>query len=292
MPSTSRRRLLRRGSVCLAGLFAGCLGDDVTDPATETSDTPTASPTEQLPDTPQLTGTYADDPTGPAAYPNRPEDPTRETVTEYVQAFERARTENSLHASDVTDLSASARTHYDTAAHGGHYVLAMGSGYANYEDGTHADWGQLHALYFVAPDLTVRIEDRADYYFDCETVYAAEDTAENFAQQCEGTSAEYLLYNFRPEERQVTVTVEYLGENGTETALERTRAVAGTTALEQGSVTYRQGTYRVMATLDDGRAATYEWDLSLAPDGSPTVTVLVTPVGGITVRPVPFDELY
>lgn len=292
MPSTSRRQLLRSGGLCLAGPFAGCLGDDAAYPPTGTADTTTASPTESLPDAPKFTGTYADDPTGPAAYPDSPADLTRETVTEYVQAFERARTENALHASDVTDLSASARTHYDTAAHGGHYVLAMGSGYANYEDGTHADWGQLPALYFVAPDLTVRIEDRADHYFDCEEVYAADDPAENFAQGCEGTSAEYQLYNFRPEERRVTVTVEYLGGDETETALERTRTVAGTTALRQGSVTYRRGTYRVTATLDDGREATHEWDLSLAPDGSPTVTVLVTPVGGITVRTVPFDGVY
>jgi hypothetical protein len=210
----------------------------------------------------------------------------------YVQTFERARTENALHSGDVTDLSAHARTHYDTAAHGGHYVLAMGDGYANYEDGMHADWGQLPALYFVAPELTVRIEDRADYHFDCEEVYAAEDPAENFAQQCEGSDAAYLLYNLRPEERRVTVTVEYLGDERTETALERTRPIAGMTALAQESVSYRQGTHRVRATLENGREATYEWDLSFAPDGSPTVTVLVTPVGGVAIREVPFDEMY
>lgn len=243
-------------------------------------------------ETPTVTGTYADQPDGPESYPVRLDEPTRDAATEYVEEFERVRTANALHRDDVEDLHASSRSVYDTAAFGGHLLLASGSGYANYADGTHADWGQAPALFFVGSDLTVRVADYDHRYFHCSEVYAADDPAENVADECEGTHGEYRAYNLHHERHGLSVTVTFLGEDGERNVLEREYDLGVLDGVKQSSVTRRRGTYRVTASLDDGATATYEWELQSAPTfGIAPVTVLVTPAGGVAVRRLPFQEI-
>lgn len=238
------------------------------------------------------TGTYASQPSGPEPYPDRPGEMTRDAAIAYVAEFERVRTYNALHEADVEELSVDSRTAYDTAAHGGHHVLAAGSGYANYADGAHADWGQVPALYFVGPDLTVRVADYEDRYFHCSEVFAADDPAENFADECEGTHAEYRAYNLHAEPHDLSVTVSLVDDEQTQQVLEREYELGTTEGVQQGSVTRRRGTYRLTASLESGPTTTFRWELSSAPTyRDPPVTVLVTPAGGVTVRRPPFPEL-
>lgn len=294
MPSSlDRRDVLRAGGTTLLGALAGCLGGDALGDSTEMPARPgTATPTPTPQGTPTATGTYADAPSGPASYPDRPDDLAPGTVVEYAREYEHARVTNTLHEPDVEDLHVECRAMHDTTAHGGHYALATCTGYANYADGLHADWGQRPALFFVAPELTVRIGDVEDRYFHCSEVFAAEDPSENFAEVCEGGDAAYEVYNVHPEPHTLSVTVTFLGDAGAETVLARTYEMAPVGGLRQGSVTYRKGTYRVVASLADGPEATREWTLRTEQTSEEQpLTVMITPQGGVRFRRPPFPEL-
>lgn len=295
-----RRRFLATAGIALGSSLVGCLSGSPNASPSTSSSTPSSTPTpvSTTMTTPQATGTHADTPDGPEAYPDRPEALTRASVRQYVEDFEYARTVNVLHAPDVEEISVESRSVYDTAGQGGHYALAACRGYANYADNSHADWGQLPALYFVGPELTVRVERLDDRYFHCTEVFAADDPEENFAEVCEGGDATYRVYNLHPKSHTVSVTVEFLedadgtGGSTSTTVLERTYGMGPATGVEQESVTYRRGTYRLTAGLEDGPETTYRWDLQSAPTyEDPPVSVIVTPVGGIAVRRPPFPEL-
>lgn len=302
--SPSRRRLLHSAGVALAGAVAGCSGesgDDArrTETRTTAPATGTPSSTETPIRTPTASGTYVQGLGGPAAYPDRPDDITRSTATEYVEALEHARMENRMRTYgdyEVEDLSLTCGTVYDRAAHGGHYVLASCRGYANYEDGTHADWGHSQGFYFVAPGLTVGRGDPRSEHRDCEAVFAAGEDGENFATPCDERAAGYRVYGFHPGPHDLTVTVEFLGEDteagSSELAFEREYTIGASSGIEQHGVTYRRGEYRLTAALDAGPEATFDWDLSTSPGpDTPPVSVLVTPAEGIRIRRVPFPEI-
>ncbi|WP_136591731.1 hypothetical protein [Salinigranum halophilum] len=294
MPSFDRRRYLHTAGAGLLWLVAGCTGGS----PTGSSSPPTRTPTRTSVPTTTVAGTYGDFVDGPRSYPDRPADPSREAVREYVRDAERARTYNALFEPDMTDSSVQCRTTDDRAAQGGHYVLASCSGYANYPE-AHADWGQTSALYFVTADLTIRVADYDSRHIHCTEVFASSDPGENFAAVCEGGDASYRVYNVHPESHTVAVTVEFLGENGadetstaSQTVLERDYTLAPTAGVKEESVTYRKGVYRVRATLDGETKATYRWDLQFAPTAEdPPLVVLVTPAGGLTIRWVPLQTV-
>lgn len=293
--SPSRRRILQSVGLLAAG--AGCTGRNRTESGTSEEPTATTEPTAAATPTPLPTGTFASMPDGPTDYPDRPDELTRETVTAYAREFEYVRTENALYEPNIEEHNVESQAIYDTASVGGHYAIATASGYANYSDGVHADWGQRPAFYFLAPGLTVRIEDLADQYGHCTDVFAAEDPEKNFAKVCEGGDAAYRVYNFRPDVRDLTVTVEFLGADGKQTAnptpvLEREYGLRGTFGLKQGSVTYRRGVYRLTATLGDGTETTYRWELFSEPTyEDPPVSVIIDARSGLQVRRPPFPEL-
>lgn len=306
MPSTDRRRFVQTAGGSLLAFLAGCTS--AAPGGQSATETPTQTPTR----TPTATGTYGDLPTGPESYPDRPTDFTPETVRAYVHDVEHARTHNTLYEPDMTDISLQCQTASDRAAHGGYYAFASCSGYANYPE-AHADWGQAPAWYFVSPELTVRVSDYDSQYFHCTDVFASEDPGENFAEVCEGGDAAYRVYNMHTESHTVSVTVEFLGADGANetketkettevketneaneagrTVLEREYTLAPTAGVEQGSVTYRSGTYRLTASLDE-LEATYWWELQSEPTyEDPPLVVLVTPAGGLTIRRVPFQRV-
>lgn len=302
----SRRRVLRSLSVGLFGAVAGCGGrePDTDSPSLTQTETATRSPSKTPTDIPvqppTTTGTYVQGLSGPADYPDRPDDLTRYAATEYVQAVEHARVENELRSygdHKVEEFELRCRSVYDTHAHDGHYVLAGCTGYANYEDGSHIDWEHSPGYYFVAPKLTVGIGQPRPEHRDCETVFAAEDDAENFATPCAESAASYRVYGFHPEPHNLTVTVEFLGADGMATgspqiAFEREYALAPASSIRQNGVTYRQGQYRLTATLDTDAKATYQWSLSSSPGSdTPPVSVLVTPNAGVRIRRPPFPEI-
>lgn len=283
-----RRTALSAGTIALVGSFGGCL--DSADESEQSIASPTS--TETPVPTPAETGTYAVVPDGPKQYPDRPTSTDRDAALGFAREFERVHVHNSLHESDIEDLYADSTTAYDVEAHGGHYVLATGSGYANYADGVHADWGQAPAIYFVSPDLAVRAEDLDSRYFDCEEVFAAESPEENFAGTCSGDDASYRAYNLHPSTRTLTVTVDFLAGDEVVSVLQREYDLATGTGVLQESVTYRRGTYRVTASLPGGPSTTAEWTLESAPAyDDPPLTVIVTPVDDVRIRRPPFPAL-
>lgn len=292
MPSThpTRRRLLAGAGSGLAAALAGCLASD--DPESGDAETTTDTATTTVEShTVSESGTIADDPPGPEPYPDRPTDGSRAAAVEFVEAFEYARTYNSLHEDDVEKISVDAVTHYDRADNDGHYVLARGSGYANYSDGAHADWGQATAFYYVEPSFAVRTGYYEDHYSDCEDVFASDDPDENFSTPCEEPPAGFRAYNLSPNARTLEVSVEYRGEVTTEVFADQ--YFLGTIdAIEQESVTYRKGTYRVTARVEDGPTASADWELQReASYRDPPLCILVEPTGALTIRRVPFHEL-
>ena len=289
--TTPRRRLLAvAASTATAAAIAGCLTDAIgSDPQTP-DDGPAM--TESTTRAVTATGTYADAPSGPKSYPDRPTDASKAASVAFAEAFENARTYDSLHESDAETVSTSASTHHHRAMHDGHYVLATASGDANYDDGVHADWGQVPAVYYVSSDLVVRTGRYQDYDSDCEDVFASDDPSENFAAICEGGDAAFRGYNMHPDAHTVSVTVDYRGENRDERILEDEYFLGTNDAVQQGSVTYREGTYHVTAALESGAKATYDWTLQTEPTyDDPPLCVVVEPTGGLTIRRIPFDEL-
>ncbi|MFC6976231.1 hypothetical protein ACFQL1_18545 [Halomicroarcula sp. GCM10025709] len=284
----TRRRFLRTGAAGAVLSLAGCRSatDGRGDAGEATSEsTPTPVPT------PDETGTYAPTPSGPEPYPNRPTEPDREAAVEFARAFERTRAYNKLHAENVEDISVEGAAGHDRAAHGGHYVLATATGYANYADDVHADWGQLPVLYFVSPGLVVRPGDYRDRSFDCSEVFASEDSAENFATPCEGQWASYRVHNFDTATHQLTVSVALTTDGGSSPVLDREYTVEPTGSVQQESVTYRRGTYRVRAETASGATATADWRLDGSPEFQRPLTVLLTPVGDLRIRRVPFGSV-
>lgn len=291
-PRMTRRALLQSGGPVLAGIGTGCLSTEDSRPnsSPSTESPTTGSPTPR--ETPTATGTYASQPSGPKSYPSRPEDQRKSAAVAFAKAFEQVRVHNALSESNVEDMSARGNAIHYASRPSGHYVLATGSGYANYADGLHADWGQLPALFFVSPSLVVRTAEFEEFYFDCQDVFASDTPDENFVAACEGASARYRAYNVNPEPHELSVTVEFLGEDGPTTVLEREYQLSYDHGIQQGSVTRRRGTYRLSAALESGPTATDDWELSTPPTAPPRpVTVLVTPAGGLTIRRVPFGEI-
>ncbi|MFC6726110.1 hypothetical protein ACFQE1_17410, partial [Halobium palmae] len=241
---------------------------------------------------PRATGTYAERPDGPASYPARPTNVTAESARGYAERFEEARVTNVLYEPDVENSRVDCRAVHDTDGNGGQYVLATCTGSARYADGRYAEHGQSPALYYVGPGLTVRVEELADRSSDCEAVFASSDPTENFAEPCEGRSASYCAYNLGPERHTLSVTVERRSASGAEPVLERTYELVPPNSssyldpgVRQGSVTYRRGTYRLTATLENEATATYRWKLRSGSD-SP-VAIVVSPTNTVAVRRLP-----
>ena len=106
-----------------------------------------------------------------------------------------------------------------------------------------------------------------------------------------------LISRFRPDARDLTVTVEFLGADGEQTAnptpvLEREYGLRGAFGLQQGSVTYRKGIYRLTATLADGTETTYRWVLQSEPSyDDPPVSVIIDARGDLRIRRPPFPQV-
>lgn len=294
MPSTSsRRRLLAGAATALLASTAGCVSSLERAPSRETTSDP--PPAAESPTTDRTTraitdaGTYADTVAGPEDYPSRPDDDGRSSAIEYAEAFEYARTYNSLHADDVEELSVSANARHVTAAHDGHYAIAAGSGYANYADDVHADWGQQPALFYVRNDLVVRVGDSEHHYDDCEEVYASDDPDGNFAQPCEGGDATMRLVNSHPDAHEIDVSITHLDAAGTPTIFADEYFLGTGFGATQESITYRKGIYRITATVDTGATATTEWEIDTEQAyDDPVPTIVIEPTGGLTIRRVRF----
>lgn len=287
MPSPlPRRPVLRWAAVALAG-GGGCTGPVGT---TDRSDAPppTAPPTSTPPDA----RTYADVPAGPEQYPERPADPTPDAVRSYARSFEHAAAYNTLYEADAETVSVDCEAVHDGAADGGHYALATCTGFASYADGVHADWGQVPALYYVAGDLTVRVERLRDRHRSFEDVFAAENPAANVEQPGEGRSAGFRVYNLDTESHAVSVSVSFRGGPSPRPVFASEYHIDPAAGVLQGSVTYRRGEYRIEARVAGGGRTTARWTVEAGPGyGEQWTSVVVAPTGRVSVRRPAFGEL-
>lgn len=283
-PAPSRRTFLRAGSLAIGTIVAGCA---TTTPA-DTDRTTTTRPAATIDDT----GTYATAPDGPEDYPDRPEELGRSSVTAYTRSYEHARVYNSLHESDAETVSVHCEATYDTAADGGHYALATCGGYADYADGIHADHGQLPAVYFVSDGLTVRVEEVPLQVRNFEEVFASNDPGENVQQPGEGSPTGYRVYNVDPSEHVLSVAVEFLGGDDPVEVFSTEHRLPAASGLQQGSVTFRAGEYRIAARLDEGRRTSARWTVEAGEAYRRRYTsIVVAPTGRLSIRRPAFDEL-
>ncbi|WP_135825778.1 hypothetical protein [Halorussus ruber] len=165
--SRSRRRLLRAGTLALAGSLAGCVSGalDAEESADETEDSTTESEATRTPgeDSSVPEGSKnkasAEFPEGPKSRPERPADLTAESVREYVWAFERRWVYNLLYRDGSTDVHRECGVDSVEAYGEGFQVVVWCSAWANSGEGettVHADYFTQYATYFVGPDSTVR----------------------------------------------------------------------------------------------------------------------------------------
>jgi hypothetical protein len=184
------------------------------------------------------------------------------------------------------------RAVHEATGSGGQYALATCQGASRYANDVYAEWGQIPAIYFVRPELTIRVEELNQHRFDCQDVFASAISTENFTEPCDGPTASYRAYNLGSTAHTLTVVVEFVTETGHEEVLERTYDLPIASGIEQESVTYRRGTYRVTATLENGREATYERSLESEPTfRDPPVAVIISPNNGVAIRRPPFPDL-
>jgi hypothetical protein len=166
----SRRRLLRLGSVALAGPPAGCISgaldaersvpDDSTDASTTTSDPTThALAEESAPSDSSAREASVEFPAGPKSLPERPADLTAESVREYVRSFERRWVYNRLYRGESTEVHRECGVDSVEEYGEGFRVVVWCSAWADFGEGettVHADYFTQYATYLVGPDATVR----------------------------------------------------------------------------------------------------------------------------------------
>ena len=162
----SRRRVLRTGSVLLAGSLAGCVSGALetreSEDGTATSDSnPTTHALGVDTSIPGDSGpeATAEFPDGPKSPPERPANLTAESVRRYVRTFERRWVYNLVSSGEPTDIQQKCGVDSVAERGGGFRVVVWCSASATTEsDGktVHADYFRQYATYFVRSDSTVR----------------------------------------------------------------------------------------------------------------------------------------
>jgi len=143
--------------------LAGCVGPPG-GPASSTSDTdaPTTSDTETVD---PRSDTEVEWPDGPKERPERPDEWTEATASEFVKTHEYRYAYNSLWYDDTSDVSLECETQGSEPAGDGYEVQVSCTGYSNSEvtveeGGTpveqHADWFTQTFTYYVDDDSIVR----------------------------------------------------------------------------------------------------------------------------------------
>ncbi|MFC7079862.1 hypothetical protein [Halorussus caseinilyticus] len=182
--SPSRRRVLRLGTVALAGSLAGCASGTLGESdVTETEATTESRGTPTTPESPASAETTTDDPTtypasagpslpqgsvefpaGPKSRPERPAVLTAASVREFVRTFERRWVYNRLYRDDSTTVHQECGVDAVEQYGEGFRVVAWCSAWANTgRNGTtlHADYFTQYATYVVGPDGTVRRDGKS-----------------------------------------------------------------------------------------------------------------------------------
>lgn len=161
----SRRRLLRIGSVALAGSLAGCASGafdaEQSVESNSTTNSTASTPLEGEASEIEVSGSEAsaEFPDGPKSPPERPADLTPASAREYAKVFEYRWVYNRLYRGESTDIRRECGVN-SVSEHGeGVRVVVRCSAWANSDrNGTtiHADYFTQYATYFVGPDSTVR----------------------------------------------------------------------------------------------------------------------------------------
>lgn len=261
--SLSRRRLLRLGSVALAGGLAGCQSGSGSQPTTTT-----------LPPTTTTRGPC------PKAFPDPPERVTADTAKEFARRHEEIFAYNFVCEEPEFGLSSTTASkevavEYETEA--GIFVFAQQPMWSA-DDNSVSD-GATSAIYFVGNSTAVRVP-----YYGAEQLSVPTYTAPEGSGNANAVLG-IRLFNFTEQERTLTISLDYTGGSSTETAFEETYSLPPTEGIRLLGVAERDGTYEL--TVDDGSDQSIIRQLRLGEEDANPVAVYIGPTGHIFIASVP-----
>lgn len=234
-------------------------------------------------------------------FPDRPDEFTPETVTEYVAEYEEVRTHNAHVESGAVDVSVTAVATFDHAAVDDHYATAQHAGTVSHEDGSGGrSVGELAGdptPYLVTPARTLRMD-----------VSRRRVDAEDRAYLDDATTDQPLgvrTCNVTDDPRELSITVvrrevapdnesDLSAESGgreTDAVVETPVTVEPESALELRGITDVRGSYRVTARMaENGVTSEGRIEAGLpSTDRGPNVDVVVDD-DGISTRHLPSFE--
>jgi hypothetical protein len=277
-----RRRPFLAVAGSLSASLVGCAGRRSTPTATRT---PTPDTTTR-PSTP-LTETL--DP------PDPPASPTVADAEAYVRENERVAVHNDLVRYGGGDPALSPRLSEPRAAAvvdaaEGVYLFGACEGRAEYTE--RGGYGTNHHAvpYFVGDGVARRAPWTAVVCRLRDSPYAASDPDENAVPPGEAPGAELHVYQFADDPAPLTVSLDYLGDDGDATYVERRRLVHDRDVADDpgppvpfalSNLAVREGTYRVTAAVEGGSTTRTRWTLGPDTDAPAwtSTSVLVGPAG-------------
>lgn len=221
--------------------------------------------------------------------PERPADPTPESVAAHAAEYEEVRARNYHAGEGATEVTVDAVATFDHASGGDHFATAQHAGTVYYEDDGGRSVGEMYGdpvPYLVAPDRTLRMPvTRRRVGTDASDRSPDETTPPLGVRLC----------NVTDEPREFAVTVvrrsvagdgdgrgdDAVAEEGGDPVLSTTAALDPEGAVELLGITHVRGGYRVVASMEDDAVtgqAGIEVGLPSA-DRGPNVDVVVDEAG-------------
>ncbi len=221
--------------------------------------------------------------------PERPADPTPESVAAYVADYEEVRVHNRHAREGATEVTVDAVATFDHASGGDHFATAQHAGTVYYEDDGARSVGELYGRpvpYLVAPDRTLRMP--------VTRRRVAPGASDRPPDERASPPLGVRLCNVTDEPREFAVTVTRQGaggDSGGDLVCATTAALDPESAVELLAVTDVRGSYRVIASMeDDGVTGQGRIEVGLpSADRAPNVDVVVDE-GGISAWHLPSFE--
>lgn len=209
--------------------------------------------------------------------PERPAGLTNDSVATYVQTHERA-----IQFQEADDADRSVEVQCDAVVgpvtETGSFATASCTVQARSNGVGHGVTGPI--VYFVNDTETIRIDPSSG--LAGETEVRNPYTGPNETASFEVAPPEYAVVNADGESHDLNVTLTYLDTSTPETALADTHHVKAHAGIRHTNVVRRPGTYRVNATLEDGRTAILDWQVG--EEEGQALTIYIAPGGELLVR--------
>jgi len=193
-------------------------------------------------------GALGDGRAGLRDLPERPADPTPESVAAYVAEYEAVRAHNRHARAGATEVSVDAVATFDHATGGDRFATAQHAGTARYEDGGDRTVGEVYGRpvpYLVAPDRTLRMP--------VERRRIGTGASGRSPDAASPPPLGVRLCNATDDPREFAVTVvRREGDAGGESVLSTAAELGPECAVELLGVADVPGGYRVTASMEAG----------------------------------------